>query len=171
MPAQKPAFDLTTREGRAISSLFTSIKHNEDSDGWNGGDVVDRLWDWFTDLGLDPDGRGVLGNTFMDTVVNGAADELGDEWSAAGSEATGYWFRHEDGAQVDVAVAAQAAPGADITVIVDACVHSPYSAAGPQPISFSSRTSAADAASLLAGHLRTLLDLAGERARVTAEGR
>lgn len=172
MPVQHPDFDLTTREGRAISGLFVGIKHGiEDGDGWNGGDVVERLCNWFRDLGLDPDGRGVVGSTFIDVVVNGAADHLGEEWTAAGSEATGYWFRHDDGAQVDVSVAPQPAPDADITVTLDLSLHGSYSVEGPQPFSFSSRTSAAEAAELLADRLRVLLDVSGEWARLAVEGR
>ncbi|MBT3167993.1 hypothetical protein HTV80_33630, partial [Streptomyces sp. Vc74B-19] len=53
-----PKFDVTTDAGQAIIGLFNGIKANiESSDGgWNGGDVVDALNDWFAALGIDVDG-------------------------------------------------------------------------------------------------------------------
>ncbi|MGA5599596.1 hypothetical protein ACPCUF_00920 [Streptomyces griseoincarnatus] len=56
--AHAPKFDVTTDAGQAIVNLFNGIKtHVEDgSGGWNGGDVVDALNDWFAALGIDVDG-------------------------------------------------------------------------------------------------------------------
>lgn len=50
-------FDPRTREGGAIHELFTTIKDEiEEGDGsWNGGDVVELLTRWFTELGYDVD--------------------------------------------------------------------------------------------------------------------
>ncbi|MET9611702.1 hypothetical protein [Kitasatospora indigofera] len=49
-------FDPSTREGSQIIRLFNRIKDDiEDTDGWNGGDVVDVLCEWFKDLGIDVD--------------------------------------------------------------------------------------------------------------------
>ena len=48
-------FDQTTAEGAAIVRLFNEIKTEiEDGDGgWNGGDVVTELDEWFVGLGID----------------------------------------------------------------------------------------------------------------------
>lgn len=51
-----PLLDPDTPEGAAIMRLFRQIKNVEEVRGdWNGGDVVDVLSGWFTDLGIDPD--------------------------------------------------------------------------------------------------------------------
>lgn len=55
-PAPPPVIDPDSPEGAAILSLFGRIKDLEHSDGnWPGGDVVDALTGWFTELGVDPD--------------------------------------------------------------------------------------------------------------------
>ncbi|MEV7177861.1 hypothetical protein [Kitasatospora sp. NPDC093679] len=50
-------FDPSTPEGAEIVDLFNGIKEHieDDSGGWNGGDVVDALTQWFADLGIDVD--------------------------------------------------------------------------------------------------------------------
>ncbi|MFC3346046.1 hypothetical protein ACFOOM_01040 [Streptomyces echinoruber] len=56
--AHAPNFDVTTDAGQAIVGLFNKIKTTiEGGDGeWNGGDVVEALYGWFTSLGIDADG-------------------------------------------------------------------------------------------------------------------
>lgn len=50
-------FDQATPEGAAIADLFSRIKDIEEGTGdWNGGDVVDVLSQWFSELDLDVDG-------------------------------------------------------------------------------------------------------------------
>ncbi|MEU5198997.1 hypothetical protein AB0G86_33990 [Streptomyces scabiei] len=47
-------YDPTTPEGQAISRLFREVKSIEDGDGgWNGGDTVDLVGDFFIRLGID----------------------------------------------------------------------------------------------------------------------
>ncbi|MEU7031630.1 hypothetical protein AB0A60_33650 [Streptomyces sp. NPDC046275] len=54
MPDRTLKYDPTTPEGQAISRLFREVKSIEDSDGgWNGGDTVDLLCDFFIRLGID----------------------------------------------------------------------------------------------------------------------
>lgn len=54
MPNSTLKYDPTTPEGQAISRLFREVKSIEDSDGgWNGGDTVDLLCDFFIRLGID----------------------------------------------------------------------------------------------------------------------
>lgn len=50
-------FDQCTREGAAIADLFNRIKDIEESTGdWNGGEVIDVLSQWFSELHIDVDG-------------------------------------------------------------------------------------------------------------------
>lgn len=48
--------DPDTPEGTAILSLFGRLKNIEQTDGqWPGGDAVEELTDWFSELGISPD--------------------------------------------------------------------------------------------------------------------
>jgi rhodanese-related sulfurtransferase len=50
-------YDPTTAEGEAIGRLFRGCKNIErNNGGWNGGDIVQWLCEWFTSLGINPDG-------------------------------------------------------------------------------------------------------------------
>ncbi|MCX4826345.1 hypothetical protein OG883_42655 [Streptomyces sp. NBC_01142] len=54
MPNTTLKYDPTTPEGQAISRLFRECKSIEDGDGgWNGGDTVDLVCDFFIRLGID----------------------------------------------------------------------------------------------------------------------
>ncbi|MFH0245954.1 hypothetical protein ACGRHY_26865 [Streptomyces sp. HK10] len=54
MPNSTLKYDPTTPEGQAISRLFREVKSIEDGDGgWNGGDTVDLVGDFFIRLGID----------------------------------------------------------------------------------------------------------------------
>ncbi|MEU3877837.1 hypothetical protein [Streptomyces sp. NPDC029704] len=54
MPDSTLKYDPTTPEGQAISRLFREVKSIEDGDGgWNGGDTVGLLCDFFIRLGID----------------------------------------------------------------------------------------------------------------------
>ncbi|MFI9772199.1 hypothetical protein ACIHJG_35855 [Streptomyces sp. NPDC052415] len=54
MPNSTLNYDPKTPEGQAISRLFRACKRMEDSDGgWNGGDTVDLICDFFISLGID----------------------------------------------------------------------------------------------------------------------
>ncbi|MER5372751.1 hypothetical protein [Streptomyces sp. NPDC002553] len=54
MPDSTLKYDPTTPEGQAISRLFREVKSIEDGDGgWNGGDTVDLVGDFFIRLGID----------------------------------------------------------------------------------------------------------------------
>jgi hypothetical protein len=54
VPNSTLKYDPTTPEGQAISRLFRAVKSIEDSDGgWNGGDTVELVGDFFTRLGID----------------------------------------------------------------------------------------------------------------------
>ncbi|MFF7953676.1 hypothetical protein [Streptomyces griseorubiginosus] len=54
MPDSTLKYDPTTPEGQAISRLFREVKSIEDSDGgWNGGDTVDLVGNFFMRLGID----------------------------------------------------------------------------------------------------------------------
>ncbi|MFJ5952629.1 hypothetical protein [Streptomyces noursei] len=56
VPNSTLKYDPTTPEGQAISRLFRDVKGSEDSDGgWNGGDIVDLVGDFFIRLGIDID--------------------------------------------------------------------------------------------------------------------
>ncbi|MFI6278007.1 hypothetical protein [Streptomyces sp. NPDC050988] len=54
VPTSSLKFDPTTTEGQAISRLFRECKSIEDGDGgWNGGDTVELVCDFFIRLGID----------------------------------------------------------------------------------------------------------------------
>lgn len=54
MPNSSLKYDPTTPEGEAIGNLFRACKSIEDADGgWNGGDTVDLVCNFFTRLGID----------------------------------------------------------------------------------------------------------------------
>ncbi|MCZ4610377.1 hypothetical protein O3S80_42770 [Streptomyces sp. Lzd4kr] len=54
MTTPSPPVDWSTAEGAAIADLFRRIKDVESCAGeWNGGDVVDVLSLWFSELGID----------------------------------------------------------------------------------------------------------------------
>ncbi|MHB9861993.1 hypothetical protein [Streptomyces sp. YIM S03343] len=54
--AHRLTFDPTSDAGLAIVELFNSKKSMENQDSTlNTGDMIDRLNDWFTQLGIDTD--------------------------------------------------------------------------------------------------------------------
>jgi hypothetical protein len=83
-----PAIDLKSPEGERIVALFNSIKrHIEDTDGgWNGGDVTQALTEWFSAMGIDPEGPiiGGLGRKAVNPgpAIGYAVATLGDDWDA-----------------------------------------------------------------------------------------
>jgi hypothetical protein len=75
VPENNLKYDPTTAEGEAIASLFRGCKNIESSDGnWNGGDIVQWLCQWFTDLGINPDGPIYQADAIQPQVSSPGAD-------------------------------------------------------------------------------------------------
>ncbi|MFF3256991.1 hypothetical protein ACFYWP_39825 [Actinacidiphila glaucinigra] len=111
MRFQKPTINVASPEGREIIRLFNGIKNDieDDDGGWNGGDVVDWLLDWFHAIGINPNGCAYIDFTTppldITPVLTRTAEILGTAWCHDTYWADrGCFFTSPDGITTDITV-------------------------------------------------------------------
>ena len=173
MRFQQPTIDTTSLEGRRITDLFNGIKNDIEvgDGGWNGGDVVAALTDWFDNMGLDPNGPAYVDFTTtpldIDPVIARTTTLLG--WRLVRYDDARGFFE----APGDLVIDFTATYDSDGTTVfaLDPALGGSKSVEGPQQLRLSPLMTTVGASSFLIAKLYELRLQSQEWAHTAARGR